>query len=55
MNLPELLGFYMTEKHMDDITLAHKCRISPIKIVIYETAATQILSSLLRIWDVGWS
>ena len=33
MNLPELLGFYMTEKHMDDITLARKCRISPIKIV----------------------
>ena len=33
MNLPEPLGFYMTEKHMDDITLAHKCRISPIKIV----------------------
>ena len=49
MNLPELLGFYMTEKHMDDITLAHKCRISPIKIVIYETAATPNPSSSLRI------
>ena len=33
MNLPELLGFYMTEKNMDDITLAHKCNISPMNIV----------------------
>ena len=33
MNLPELLGFYMTEKHMDDITLARKCNISPMNIV----------------------
>ena len=33
MNLSELLGFYMTEKHMDDITLAHKCKISPMNIV----------------------
>ena len=33
MNLPELLGFYMTEKHMDDITLADKCGISPMNIV----------------------
>ena len=33
MNLSELLGFYMTEKHMDDITLARKCNISPMKIV----------------------
>ena len=32
-NLPELLGFYMTEKHMDDITLARKCNISPMNIV----------------------
>ena len=32
MNLPELLGFYMTEKHMDDITLARKCNISPMNI-----------------------
>ena len=29
----ELLGFYMTEKHMDDLTLAHRCRISPMNIV----------------------
>ena len=33
MNLPEPLGFYMTEKHMDDITLARKCNISPVNIV----------------------
>ena len=33
MNLPELLGFYMIEKHMDNITLAHKCNISPMNIV----------------------
>ena len=33
MNLPELLGYYMTEKHMDDITLADKCGISPMNIV----------------------
>ena len=33
MNLSELLGFYMTEKHMDDITLSHKCKISPMNIV----------------------
>ena len=33
MNLPELLGFYMTEKNMDDITLARKCNISPMNIV----------------------
>lgn len=33
MNLPEPLGFYMTEKHMDDITLARKCNISPMNIV----------------------
>ena len=33
MDLPELLGFYMTEKHIDDITLARKCNISPMNIV----------------------
>ena len=33
MNLPELLNSYMTEKHMDDITLADKCGISPMNIV----------------------
>ena len=33
MNLPEPLGFYMTEKHMDDITLADKCGIQPMNIV----------------------
>ena len=33
MNLPELLNSYMTEKHMDDITLARKCNISPMNIV----------------------
>ena len=33
MNLPELLGFYMSEKNMDDITLARKCNISPMNIV----------------------
>ena len=31
--LPELLKSYMTEKHMDDITLADKCGISPMNIV----------------------
>ena len=31
--LPELLNSYMTEKHMDDITLARKCNISPMNIV----------------------
>ena len=33
MILPELLNSYMSEKRMDDLALAHKCRISPIKIV----------------------
>ena len=33
MNLPELLNSYMAEKHMDDITLARKCSISPMNIV----------------------
>ena len=33
MNLPELLNSYMSEKHMDDITLARKCNISPMNIV----------------------
>ena len=33
MNLPELLNSYMSEKHMDDITLARKCSISPMNIV----------------------
>ena len=33
MNLPELLNSYMAEKHMDDITLARKCNISPMNIV----------------------
>ena len=33
MNLPELLGYYMSEKNMDDITLADKCGISPMNIV----------------------
>ena len=33
MSLPELLNSYMTEKNMDDITLAHKCNISPMNIV----------------------
>ena len=33
MNLPELLKSYMTEKHMDDITLARKSNISPMNIV----------------------
>lgn len=32
-NLQELLGVYMNEKHMDDITLARKCNISPMIIV----------------------
>ncbi|MEE3450835.1 MAG: hypothetical protein VZR27_09110 [Acutalibacteraceae bacterium] len=41
MNLPERLGFYMTEKHMDDITLARKCNISPINIVNIVYAATK--------------
>ena len=31
--LPELLNSYMTEKHIDDITLARKCNISPMNIV----------------------
>ena len=33
MNLSELLCFYMSEKQMDDITLARKCNISPMNIV----------------------
>lgn len=33
MNLPELLSFYMTEKHIDDLSLARKCGISPMNIV----------------------
>lgn len=33
MNLPELLNSYMAEKHIDDITLASKCSISPMNIV----------------------
>ena len=33
ITLPDLLVFYMTEKHMDDITLARKCSISPMNIV----------------------
>ncbi len=32
-DLRSLLAHYMTEKHMDDITLAHKCKISPMNIV----------------------
>ncbi len=32
-DLPSLLSFYMTKKHMDDITLADKCGISPMNIV----------------------
>lgn len=42
MNLPELLNSYMTEKHMDDITLARKCNISPVNIVNIKKAATPI-------------
>ena len=30
--LPERLNSYMTEKHIDDITLARKCNISPMNI-----------------------
>ena len=33
INFPKLLNSYMTEKHMDDITLARKCNISPMNIV----------------------
>ena len=32
-DFPSLLDHYMTEKHMDDITLADKCGISPMNIV----------------------
>ena len=32
-DLPTLFSFYMAEKHIDDITLAHKCNISPMNIV----------------------
>ena len=32
-DLQSLLNYYMTEKHMDDITLDDKCGISPMKIV----------------------
>ena len=32
-DLPSLLNLYMTEKHLDDITLADKCGISPMNIV----------------------
>ena len=54
MNLPELLGFYMTEKHMDDITLADKCGISPMNIVNIKKAATPILVNWLRKSGAGW-
>ena len=32
-DLPSLLNYYMSEKHMDDLSLAHKCGISPMNIV----------------------
>ena len=32
-DLQSLLNYYMSEKHMDDITLADKCGISPMNIV----------------------
>ena len=52
MNLPELLGFYMTEKHMDDITLARKCNISPMNIVNIKkgshTYSQQLVENIVR-------
>ena len=33
MNISEFLNYYMTEKHIDDLSLAHKCGISPMNIV----------------------
>ena len=38
--------FYMVEKHMDDMTLARKCNISPVNIVNIKKAATPILVNL---------
>ena len=32
-DLRSQLAYYMTEKHMDDLSLAHKCGISPMNIV----------------------
>ena len=32
-DLQSLLNYYMTEKHIDDLSLAHKCGISPMNIV----------------------
>ena len=50
MNLSELLGFYMTEKHIEDITLAYKCNISPMNIVNIKkgshTYSRQLLENL---------
>ena len=52
MNLPELLGLYMTEKHMDDITLARKCNISPMNIVNIKkgshTYSQQLVENIVR-------
>ncbi len=32
-DLQSLLNYYMSEKHIDDLSLAHKCGISPMNIV----------------------
>ena len=32
-DLRSQLAYYMTEKHIDDLSLAHKCGISPMNIV----------------------
>ena len=54
---PELLRFYMSEKRMDDLALAHKCRISPIKIVNIRngshTYSQQLVENLGRGLDLN--
>ena len=51
-DLRSLLAYYMTEKHMDDITLADKCGISPMNIVNIKrgshTYSQQLVENLER-------
>ena len=51
-DLPSLLSFYMTKKHMDDITLARKCNIAPMNIVYIKkgshTYSQQLVENLCR-------
>ena len=49
--LPELLNSYMTEKHIDDITLARKCNISPMNIVNIKKGSHTYSQQLVE--DIG--